>query len=152
MARVWSPSTVYSNNTKQDTFMAETTTQNPVDIVKNAVKALQDQKAVLEEQLAGIEKQLQDIADVAAVTTTKAKPGRKPGRRPGIKAGGRPATPVPEEDTKALLAAMNKIGGKMRSSDAYKKAGLDKPQGKKAMAELKADKKVTMNGPWVSVA
>jgi len=132
--------------------MAETPIPNPVDVVKNAVKALQDQKAALETQVAEIDKQLADIADAIVGTTAKGKPGRKPGRKPGSKGGGRPATPVPDEDKQKLLDAMNKIGGKMRSGDAFKKAGLNKPQGKKAMAALQADKKVKINGPWVSVA
>jgi len=136
--------------------MADTPTPNPVEQVKNAVKALRDQKAALEKQIADIDKQLQDIADAIRGTPTPARRGRKPGRKPGPKAGskrgGRRATPVPEEHKKALLDAMKAIGGKMRSGVAFKKAGLQKAQGKKAMAALKAEKQVKMKGPWVTVA
>jgi hypothetical protein len=78
-----------------------------------------------------------------------AKPGRKPGRKPGATP---PPPQAPEEDKKALLAAMKAIGGQMRSGAAYKKAKMDKAQGKKTMAALKADGAVKMSGPWVSLA
>ena len=140
--------TVYSKNRTYENNMTETTIPNPVEQVRNAVKTLQDQKAALEKQLADIDAQLQEIADTIGGAKSKGKPGRKPGSKPR----GRAATPVSEEDTKKLLEAMNKIGGKMRSSDAYKKAGLSKNQGKKAMKALRAEKKVKVSGPWVSVA
>jgi len=129
-----------------------TTTPNPVELVKNAVKALQEQKAALEKQVADIDRQLDEIAATITGRRKRGRPGRKPGRKPGSKRGGRKAAPVPEEDKNKLLAAMKTIGGKMRSGEAYKKAGLDKAQGKKALEALRKDKLVKVAGPWISVA
>jgi len=126
-----------------------TTTPTPVELVKSAVKALQDQKAALEKQVADIERQLDDIAAAITGEPRRGRPGRKPGRKGGP---GRKPTPVPEEDKTKLLAAMKAIGGKMRSGDVYKKAGMDKAQGQKALKALRKDKAVKVAGPWISVA
>jgi len=130
--------------------MAET--QSPVDIVKNAVKTLKDQRDALVKQLADVDAQLTDIANAVGAAPPK-KPGRKPGRKAGSGAGRStaPAT-APDEDKKKLLEAMKSKGGPMRSGDAFKRAGLKPPQGKKAMAALRQEKKVKVGGPWVSVA
>lgn len=81
------------------------------------------------------------------------KRGRKPGRRPGRQPGATPPpAQAPDEDKKKLLAAMKEIGGSMRSGEAFEKAKLEKNQGKKAMAALKADGAVKISGPWISLA
>jgi hypothetical protein len=142
--------------------MAESTTPNPVEQVKALVKQLEDQKAELLKQVADIEQKQQEIADAARGSISKPKPkrgrpagrpGRKPGRKPGVKGTrGRKATPVADEDKAKLLAAMKEIGkDKMRSGDAFKKAGIKKPLGKKVMKALANDGKVKIGGPWVSL-
>jgi hypothetical protein len=140
--------------------MAESTTPNPVEQVKALVKQLQDDKAALLKQVAAIEEKQQAIADAArgSISTPKrgrpaGRPGRKPGRKPGAKGTrGRKSTPVADEDKAKLLAAMKEIGkGKMRSGEAFKKAGIKKPLGKKVMEELANDGKVEFKGPWVSL-
>ena len=132
--------------------MAETAQSVEEMLAKRAehVKAIEDIDATLKT----IQSKIQQAIGTAEAPARRGRsPGKKPGPKPGRKGGpGRKATPVPEEDKQKLLEAMKAIGGKMRSGDAFKKAGLTKAEGKKAMAALKSDKKVKMNGPWVSVA
>jgi hypothetical protein len=103
--------------------------------------------AEIDARLKAIQTEIQKA--LGAAGGAPGRPGRKPGRKPAATL----RTPqAPDADKKKLLAAMREIGKPMRSGEAYKKAGLDKKQGKKAMAALRADKAVKVNGPWVGVA